>query len=257
MPATVSVPIVEVSGLVKTFGGLVAIDGLSLEIRAGEILGVVGPNGAGKTALVNVLTGFYRADGGSIRLGGRDITRLSRHRIARLGVARTFQNIRLFRRMSVLENVMVADKRHAAAPIASVLRFAAARRDLERAMAMLELMGLADHAERGAGELSYGDARRLEIARALAGAPRLLFLDEPAAGMNEEETEALIEDVRRIRTMVEAIVLIEHDTDLIRELSDRLVAMDFGRKMAEGTTDEVFADPTFIRAYLGLEPGDG
>jgi len=249
--------IVEVKALTKRFGGLVAIDNLSLEIRTGEILGIVGPNGAGKTALINVLTGFYRATTGTIRFTGRDITRLPRHRISRLGIARTFQNIRLFRRMSVLENVMVADKRHAIAPIKALFRRGHAQADVARAMALLDLMGLADRADHPAGGLAYGDARRLEIARALAGGPRLLFLDEPAAGMNEEETEELVADVRKCRAMVEAIVLVEYDMALIRDLSDRLIAMDFGRKMAEGTTEQVFADPIFMRAYLGLEPDDG
>jgi len=249
-------PIVSVDGLTKTFGGLVAIDNLSLEIRAGEILGIVGPNGAGKTALINVLTGFYGPTAGTIRFMGRDITHLARHRISRLGIARTFQNIRLFKRMTVLENVMVAQKRHAVAPLSSIFALGRQARDVDAAMALIDLMGLAARADQFAGGLPYGDARRLEIARALAGAPKLLFLDEPAAGMNEDETAELIEDVRKSRAMVQAIVLVEHDMTLIRDLSDRLMAMDFGRKMAEGTTEQVFSNPIFMRAYLGLEVGD-
>jgi branched-chain amino acid transport system ATP-binding protein len=253
---TTATPIVEVEGLVKAFGGLIAIDNLSLDIRSGEILGIVGPNGAGKTALINVLTGFYNPTSGAIRFMGRDITRLTRHRIARLGIARTFQNIRLFKRMTVLENVMVSQKRNAVAPLSSIFAFGRRARDIDEAMTLLDLMGLAARADQFAGGLAYGDARRLEIARALAGAPKLLFLDEPAAGMNEDETAALVEDVRKIRELVRAIVLVEHDMTLIRDLSDRLVAMDFGRKMAEGTSEQVFSNPIFMRAYLGLEAGD-
>ena len=248
--------IIEVTGLTKNFGGVLALDDFSLDVRAGEVVGIVGPNGAGKTAFINVVTGFYRATRGSIRFEGREISHLSRHQISRLGIARTFQNIRLFRRMTVLENVLVAQRRHAAAPFASVFGLRSRRHDVDEAMATLNLMGLVDQADRAAGALAYGDARRLEIARALAGQPKLLFLDEPAAGMNEAETAELIEDVRRSRRFVAAIVLVEHDMALIRELSDRLVAMDFGRKMVEGTPDQVFVDPVFVKAYLGLEGGN-
>jgi branched-chain amino acid transport system ATP-binding protein len=250
-------PLIEVARLGKSFGGLRAIDGLSLDVRAGEILGIVGPNGAGKSVLVNLITGFYRPSEGTIRFLGRDITRLGRHEISRLGIARTFQNIRLFRRMTVLENVLVADRRHAKSPFAAVFGFARQQREVAGAMEMLALMGLADRADRMAGTLPYGDARRLEIARALAGRPKLLFLDEPAAGMNEEETAELVADIRTCRPLLEAVVLIEHDMTLIRELSDRMVAMDYGRKMAEGATEEVFSNPVFVKAYLGLEAADG
>ena len=254
--AAASAAILQVIGLTKAFGGLLAIDNLTLDIRSGETLGIVGPNGAGKTAFINVVTGFYPATRGEIWFRGQDLTGLPRHRISRLGVARTFQNIRLFKRMTVLENVLVADKRHAAAPLASLWAFSPARRDIEHALSLLDVMGLADGADRLAGTLAYGDARRLEIARALAGAPKLLFLDEPAAGMNEAETDELIEDVRKCRGLVEATVLVEHDMTLIRELSDRLIAFDFGRKMAEGTTEEVFNNRLFMKAYLGIEAAD-
>jgi ABC-type branched-subunit amino acid transport system ATPase component len=250
-------PVLAVEALAKSFGGLRAIDGLSLELRAGEILGIVGPNGAGKSVLVNLVTGFYRPSAGAIRFKGRPTAHLARHRISRLGIARTFQHVRLFRRMTVLENVLVADKRDAAAPFAALFGGAARRRrDVARAMEFLSLMGLADRADRPAGTLAYGDARRLEIARALAGEPAVLFLDEPAAGMNDAETAALVEDVRTCRGLVEAIGLIEHDMSLVRALSDRIVAIDCGRKLAEGTPDEVFADPAFVAAYLGAEVSD-
>jgi branched-chain amino acid transport system ATP-binding protein len=159
--------------------------------------------------------------------------------------------------MTVLENVLVADKRHGIAPFASVLSFGRERGEVARAMELLDLMGLAERADQMAGTLAYGDARRLEIARALYGRPDLLFLDEPAAGMNEDETAELIEDVRSSRPLLEAIVLVEHDMTLIRELSDRMLAMDYGRKMAEGATEAVFSDPVFVKSYLGLEAGDG
>jgi branched-chain amino acid transport system ATP-binding protein len=249
-PAT---PVIQIEGLHKDFGGVRAIDDLALEVRPQEIVGIVGPNGAGKSVLVNLITGFYRATAGAIRFMGTDITRLPRHRISRLGIARTFQNIRLFKRMTVLENVLVANKPHAVAPFASLLAFRRQRREIAAAMDLLKLMRLTDRADQLAGTLPYGDARRLEIARALASTPKLLILDEPAAGMNEEEAAELIEDVRSTRSLLNAIILIEHDMTLIRELSDRLVGMDYGRKMAEGTTEAVFSDPVFIKAYLGLE----
>jgi branched-chain amino acid transport system ATP-binding protein len=159
--------------------------------------------------------------------------------------------------MSVLENVLVANKRHAGAPFAAVFSFGRERADVDRAMELLALMRLSARADQMAGTLAYGDARRLEIARALYGRPQLLFLDEPAAGMNEDETAELIEDVRGSRSLLKAIVLVEHDMTLIRELSDRMLAMDYGRKMAEGATEAVFSDPVFVKAYLGLEAGDG
>jgi branched-chain amino acid transport system ATP-binding protein len=249
--SSLTASVIAIDAISKDFGGLRAIDNLSLEVRSGEILGIVGPNGAGKSVLINLITGFYRVSAGAIHFKGRDISGLSRHAISRLGITRTFQNIRLFRRMSVLENVLVANKRHAISPFASL--FGMRRRDVDQAMEFISFMGLAERADQLAGTLAYGDARRLEIARALAGEPHLLLLDEPAAGMNEEETAALIDDIRASRARVAAIVLVEHDMTLIRELSDRMVAIDYGRKMAEGSTEEVFADPTFNKAYLGLE----
>lgn len=245
--------VLSVSALCKHFGGVRALDGLDLHVRRGEILGIVGPNGAGKTALINTITGFYRATSGRVVLEGTEITALPMHRIGRLGVGRTFQNIRLFKRMSVLENVLVAYKEHATHLFRSVFRSGSNRAEQERAMQWLELLQLADKANQPAASLSYGDARRLEIARALAGNPRLLLLDEPAAGMNESETRQLIEDIQGLRQKVDAILLVEHDMDLIRKLSDRLVAMDYGRKIAEGAPAEVLAHPEVLKAYLGTE----
>ena len=246
-------PVLAVRGLSKHFGGVKALDGIDLDIHAGELLGVIGPNGAGKTALINTITGFYRASGGSIRLQGREISQLPMHRIGRLGIGRSFQNIRLFKRMSVLENVLVAFKRDSASPLRSLLRLGPARQGVARAMQLLEQLQLADRADTLAASLSYGDARRLEIARALAGEPQLLLLDEPAAGMNETETEQLVNDIRTVKHRVGAILLIEHDMSLIRALSDRIVAMDYGKKIAEGAPAEVLEHPEVLKAYLGSE----
>jgi branched-chain amino acid transport system ATP-binding protein len=247
-----SAAVAAVSALAKSFGGLRALDDVSFDIRAGEILGIIGPNGAGKTALINTITGFYRADSGQVHFNGREITRLSMHRIGRLGIARTFQNIRLFRRMTALENVMVAAPRSATAPFRSVLRWRR-RADVADALAVLDSVGLADKADQMAGSFSYGDARRLEIARALAASPRLLLLDEPAAGMNERESAALVDDITKLRGRISAIVLIEHDMAVVRGLADRLLALDAGRVVAEGTPDAVLRHPQVVQAYLGEE----
>jgi len=245
--------VLTVTGLCKHFGGVRALDGLDLHVRPGEILGIVGPNGAGKTALINTITGFYRATSGCIALHGTEITSLPMHRIGQLGVGRTFQNIRLFKRMSVLENVLVAYKQNATHLFRSLFRSGSNRAEQEQAMRWLELLQLAEKANHPASSLSYGDARRLEIARALAGEPRLLLLDEPAAGMNESETRQLIDDIQQLRLKVGAILLVEHDMDLIRKLSDRLVAMDYGKKIAEGTPGEVLRHPEVLKAYLGAD----
>ncbi|MBC7380054.1 MAG: ABC transporter ATP-binding protein [Burkholderiaceae bacterium] len=246
-------PVLSVSALCKYFGGVRALDGLELSVRQGEILGIVGPNGAGKTALINTITGFYRATSGRVVLNGTDIIELPMHAIGRLGVGRTFQNIRLFKRMSVLENVLVAYKQHTTHLFTSMFKSGSNRSEQAQAMHWLELLQLADKANQSAASLSYGDARRLEIARALAGKPQLLLLDEPAAGMNESETRQLITDIHGLKDKVDAILLVEHDMNLIRQLSDRLVAMDAGKKIAEGAPAEVLNHPEVLKAYLGEE----
>lgn len=234
--------------LCKSFGGLQALQDVSLTVKRGEILGIVGPNGAGKSVLINLITKFYAPTSGGLQFADVDATSLSRLQMARSGVARTFQNIRLFKRMTVLENVLVADPVTTASPFRSaVLR----KSRLERATELLDLMRLTGLADQVAGNLPYGAARRLEIARALATGPKLLLLDEPAAGMNEEETAALVEDIGKARARVEGILLVEHDMSLIRALSHRLVALIAGRKVAEGPVDLVLADPQVIEAYLG------
>jgi branched-chain amino acid transport system ATP-binding protein len=246
-------PLLDVRGLHKNFGGIRAIAGLDLRLARGECLGVIGPNGAGKTALVNVVTGFYRPSAGTVCFGGRDISRLKLHQIGRMGIARTYQNIRVFRRMTVLENVLVGLPRFAQWPVRSFLDAGRWRGGRERALHLLERFELADRADTPAGILAYGEARRLEIVRALACEPRLLLLDEPAAGMNTEETARLIADIRASRGLVEGLLLIEHDMSLITELADRVIAMENGAKIAEGRPRDVLADPWVREAYLGLE----
>jgi ABC-type branched-subunit amino acid transport system ATPase component len=249
----VNSPVLKVSDLCKHFGGVKAIDGIDLEVLPGEILGIIGPNGAGKTALINTITGFYRATSGHIHLGTTEITHMPMHHIGHLGVSRTFQNIRLFKRMSVLENVLVAFKVFTEHPWRAIWPGKHRREVMEKAMHWLSLLQLADKANQSAASLAYGDARRLEIVRALAGSPKLLLLDEPAAGMNDSETQQLIHDVQKIRSHVGAIMLIEHDMNLIRQLSDRILAMDYGKKIAQGSPDLVLKHPEVLRAYLGME----
>lgn len=246
--------VLAIRKLHKNFGGIHALDGLDLDVNDGEIVGLIGPNGAGKTALLNTITGFYRATSGSIHFAGHDIAELPLHRIGRLGIGRTFQNIRLFKRMTVLENVMVADKAHVGHPLRALLAIGKRRSAIGAAMEVLQLLKLEGQADSLASSLAYGDARRLEIARALAGRPTLLLLDEPAAGMNEVETRQLALDIQSVRSRVRAILLIEHDMGLIRKLSDRIVAMDYGKKIAEGGVEHVLAHPEVRKAYLGDEP---
>jgi len=245
--------ILQILNLQKSFGGLRALDGIDMSVSSGEVVGLIGPNGAGKTALLNTITGFYRATGGTIRFRDQEITHRPMHEIGRLGVGRTFQNIRLFRRMTVLENALVAYKPFASHPIRALLAYRDRKQAIARAMRWLELLHLADKTDNLASSLSYGDARRLEIVRALVGEPALLLLDEPAAGMNDGETRRLAEDIAVVRNHVGAILLIEHDMDLIRHLSDRLIAMDYGRKIAEGTSTEVLKHPDVLKAYLGTD----
>jgi branched-chain amino acid transport system ATP-binding protein len=249
-------PLLDVRAISKRFGGVTAIDDLSISLVTGDILGLVGPNGAGKTAFVNCVTGFYTLSGGAIHFDGHDISTLPLHKRGRLGLARTFQNIRLFRRMTVAENVACALRDQADKPLRSLFRFGGDAGFVTAARNLLERVRLADKADQLAGSLPYGEARRLEIARALATRPRLLLLDEPTAGMNEEETQELLADLRRNADLIPSMIVIEHDMKFIRDVSTRVVAMDYGRKIAEGSAAEVFAHPQVVEAYLGAGEAD-
>jgi len=248
--------LLRISGAGKRFGGLQALSDVTLSIQGGQIYGLIGPNGAGKTTLFNVITGLYQPDGGEFELNGRPYSPSSPHEVARAGIARTFQNIRLFGDMTALENVMVG--RHVRTHqgvIGAVLRHRAARDEeaaiQQRALELLNFVGIAHLAGRTARHLSYGDQRRVEIARALATDPLLLALDEPAAGMNATEKESLRILLLTIRDQGTTILLIEHDVKLVMGLCDRLTVLDYGKVIAEGSPAEVQKHPAVIAAYLG------
>lgn len=254
--------ILKVSGLTKNFGGIKAVDNVDLDIQQGEIVALIGPNGAGKTTFFNCLTGIYSPSAGDIRLcnpkSQKDIriNGMKPNKITEKGMARTFQNIRLFPTMSVLENVMIG--RHCRTKsliLGAIFRNPATRREeeeiIEISYDILKKVGLHKEVNEEARNLSYGAQRRLEIARALATEPFLLLLDEPAAGMNPKETEALVSLIRLICSEGHSILLIEHDMKLVMSLSDRIFVMDYGKKIAQGTPEEVRSNPAVIKAYLG------
>ena len=255
-------PVLDVRNLGIDFGGLTAVDGFNITVGPTEISGLIGPNGAGKTTIFNLLTGVYQPTRGSVLINGIDIKGMPTHKVNRLGIARTFQNIRLFTDMTALDNVKVGMHHEIKCSFLSSLLhlpsyYKAEKRANEKAMELLDFMGLADVAYVKAGSLPYGVQRRLEIVRALATNPSIILLDEPAAGMNPSETTELMHQIRRIRdTFHIAIFLIEHDMNLVMNVCEAIAVVNYGRLIAKGTPEEIRANPAVIEAYLGKEEGD-
>ena len=250
-------PLLRVQDVAVRFGGIVALDGISFDVARGQIVGLIGPNGAGKTTLFNCVSRLYECDQGDIRFDGASLLSVPRHGIAALGIGRTFQNLALFRTMSVLDNVMVGHHcRTRGGFFANALRLPRARRDdqviAEKARALVGALGLERVAGARVADLPFGTQKRVELARALAAEPKLLLLDEPASGLNHEEVEALGTLVQELRGRFSlTVLLVEHHMGLVMRISDRVVALNFGRVIAEGTPDEVQRHPEVIQAYLG------
>ena len=250
--------LLDVQRLTRRFGGLTAVSGLDLTVEAGQIVGLIGPNGAGKTTVFNVITGLLHPSEGEILFAGRPVTGLPPHQITAQGIARTFQNIRLFGGADALQNIVMGmHARLTAGVCGGIFRPASVRKEeadaVGRARELLAFVGLEEYADAAATELPYGQQRRLEIARALAAAPQLLCLDEPAAGMNESESRDLMALIQRIRDRGVTVLLIEHDMHVVMNLCDRVVVLNFGQKIAEGTPAEIRVHRDVIEAYLGSE----
>jgi branched-chain amino acid transport system ATP-binding protein len=248
----------EVKALSKHFGGIRAIEEVSFHTKNRTIMSIIGPNGAGKTTLFNCLTGFMKPTKGSIVFSGHEISGFSADKVNRLGISRTFQNIRLFRSMTLLENVMVAQHTKIRSGfISAIIRSSYFKKEektiREKAYEYLELLGLEDHAGKISGSMPYGAQRRLEIARALATEASILLFDEPTAGMNPLETDEMMQTIRNLRDMEKTIVLIEHDMKFVMGISDRVIVLDHGVKIAEGTPEEIKSNIMVIEAYLGKE----
>ena len=250
-------PFLQVADLSMRFGGLLAVDGIAFDVRDREIFAIIGPNGAGKTTVFNCISGFYKPSTGRISLQGQELAGLGSHTVARHGVVRTFQNVRLFKHMTVLENLLVAQHRHLKTSLpAGLLRTRAYRESeqkaLDNALHWLDYMGLREFVNREAGNLAYGHQRRLEIARCMITEPKLLMLDEPAAGLNPQEKKELQQLIERLRSEFDVtVLLIEHDMGLVMGVSERILVMEHGRPIAEGEPDAIRNDEHVIKAYLG------
>jgi branched-chain amino acid transport system ATP-binding protein len=253
--------VLELKNITKNFGGISALTDVSFKINKGEIFGLIGPNGAGKTTMFNVITNMFLPTSGEINFLGETISGIKPHKITDKGICRTFQNIRLFSQMTVLENVLVGGHcRSTSGVLSSVFRTKSQRAEEENtrkvATELLELVGLSSYEDVIAENLAYGQQRRLEIARALASNPSLLLLDEPAAGMNETETDNLFELIKKVQQRGVTVLLIEHDMPFVMKLCDRITVLNFGKKLAEGTPEEIQNNPDVIEAYLGSEEDD-
>ncbi len=250
--------LLRVRALTKTFGGINAVEDVSFDISRGQVHSIIGPNGAGKTTMLNLLTGLYEPSSGSVELEGQVITGLAPHVLAARGMARTFQNLQIFFNMSAIENVMVGRHlRECPGWFAAMLRFphvsAGERESREEASELMHFVGLADYIDAESDAMPYGALKRLEIARALAGKPRILLLDEPAAGLNATETRDIDGLITKLAQSGITVVLVEHDMHLVMDVSDHIVVLDYGRKLCEGSAQEVRNDPRVIEAYLGSE----